>query len=499
VEKASKESNATVLGEPCVVGGVSGMAANWKQSTETAQAIQRMFLRDYVENWRKFVEGFSVTKYSSAGDAARKLEILSDRKSPLLAVFVMTANATNFPAPVAPKDASVVQKGISTVSGVFKKAETQAKGVVSAPAEAPDSLNSPADVPRFFQPVYVVEPPGSETWVVDKNAAYIDALAQLRHSMQDIAQGGKNTDPAVHQLASQNYDKAMDAAHQIARGFKPVGVGGLDTTVQRLLEEPIRFADRFITRDMEKAGAGKINGELRTFCSNQRNTLRKYPFQSLSADDAGLEEFAGIFEPTKGAIWQFQQKSLAELTVKEGSIWKAKDSAKKPQVTPELLAFLNRAQSIADAFYPGGATQAQLTYTLRPKLDSSLKEFTLELEIDGRPYQWTSGLQHAFNWPPPSGTKNPGAVARLRTAANAGIPIASRGGLWGIFKILGDAEPRELGAKLVEWKYTSSGVGRREPIQPAPVQLEIVGFPGGQDVFNPKFWEGQRCPSIAVQ
>jgi hypothetical protein len=132
-------------------------------------------------------------------------------------------------------------------------------------------------------------------------------------------------------------------------------------------------------------------------------------------------------------------------------------------------------------------------------LDSSLKEFTLELEIDGRPYQWTSGLQHAFNWPPPSGTKNPGAVARLRTAANAGIPIASRGGLWGIFKILGDAEPRELNAKLVEWKYTSSGVGRREPIQPAPVQLEIVGFPGGQDVFNPKFWEGQRCPSMAVQ
>ena len=59
--------------------------------------------------------------------------------------------------------------------------------------------------------------------------------------------------------------------------------------------------------------------------------------------------------------------------------------------------------------------------------------------------------------------------------------------------------PRDLNAKLVEWKYTSSGVGRREPIEPAPVQLEIVGFPGGQDVFNPKFWEGLRCPAVAVQ
>ena len=243
----------------------------------------------------------------------------------------------------------------------------------------------------------------------------------------------------------------------------------------------------------------KSNNDLRNLCSSLGNTLRKYPFQSLSADDASLEEFAGIFHPATGAIWQFQQKSLAELTAKEGSIWKAKDPAKKPKVTPELLAFLNRAQSIADAFYPGGATQAHLTYTLRPQLDPRLKESSLELEIDGQPYQLTV-LRKAFNWPPPPGTKNVGAVGRLRsTTSNVGIAFASRGGIWGIFRILGDAEPRELGARLVEWKNTSGGVGRPEAITPAPVQLEIVGFPGGQDVFNPKFWQGLRCPSTAVQ
>src|ERR1017187_9033850 len=41
------------------------------------------------------------------------------------------------------------------------------------------------------------------------NHAYIDSLAQIRRSMQDIAQGGRTPDPAVHQAASQNYDKAM--------------------------------------------------------------------------------------------------------------------------------------------------------------------------------------------------------------------------------------------------------------------------------------------------
>jgi type VI secretion system protein ImpL len=499
LEKASKEGNAAALGEPCVVGGASGMAANYKQNTETAQAIQRKYLHEYVDQWRKFVEGFSVTKYANAADAARRLEILSDRKSPLLAVFVMTANATNYPAPALPTDTgSVKQKILNTVGAVSKKAETDTKGLVRLPAETPDSLNSPTDIPGFFQPVHLVEPPGSDTWVVDKNAAYIDALGQLRHSMQDIAQGAGRPDPAIHQAAGQNYDKAMDAAHQIARGFSAAGVGSLDSTVVRLLEEPIRLTNPFIIRDMDKAGAGKVNGELRTFCSSQRNTLRKYPFQQSSTDDASLEEFAGMFQPATGAIWKFQQQSLAELAVKEGSMWKPKDPAKKPQITPEMLAFLNRAQTITDVFYSGGATPAQLAYTLRPKLDSRWNGFTLELEIDGRSHQWTTGMQHQFNWPPPAGTKNPGAVARLRGATNLLIPVASQGGSWGIFRVFGDAELRDLNAKLVEWKYTRSGLGRKEPIDP-PVNLEIVLFPGGQDVFNPKFWDGLRCPSVAVQ
>jgi hypothetical protein len=42
----------------------------------------------------------------------------------------------------------------------------------------------------------------------------------------------------------------------------------------------------------------------------------------------------------------------------------------------------------------------------------------------------------------------------------------------GHFPTFGDAELRALNAKLVEWKYTSSGLGRRELIEPAPVQPE---------------------------
>jgi type VI secretion system protein ImpL len=491
LEKASKEANAATLGEACVLGGPSGVVANYKQNSQTAQVIQRMYLREYVDRWRKFVEGFSVTRYANAGDAARRLEILGDRKSPLLAVFVMTANATNFPPPAAPTE---IEKSITKI---FKKADTGKKPLPLVPVTTPDTLEHTWDIPLFFQPVHLIEPPGGETWVVEKNAAYIEALAQLRHSMQDIAQGGRSPDPAVHQAAAANYDKAMEAVRQVAKGFKASGVGGLDGTVERLLTEPIRYTSPFIVRDIEKAGVGKINGDLRTFCISQKGTLGKYPFQSNGAD-ASLEEFDRIFRPVTGAIWKFQQQSLAEIVVKENSLWKAKDPAKKPQVTQDMLDFLNRAEATTNAFYPGGAPQARFTYTLRPQLDPRLREFTLELEIDGETHRFTA-LQHDFHWPPSPDAKKVGAIARLRSASNVGFAFASRGGIWGIFRIFGDAEARKLNAKLVEWKNTSGGAGRPEEITPAPVQLEIVVAPGGQDVFNTKFWEGLRCPSAAVQ
>lgn len=494
VEKASKESSAPAAGDPCVTGESTGAVGAWKQNAQTAEALQRMFFRDYAEHWRKYVDGFSVIRFASPDDAARKLDLLSDHSSPLLALLFLTANQTNFPAPAAAPE-TLVEKlpGVKQIVGSAKKAEGQAKAVLNARPQGSDVFNSPADVTRSFQPVHWVEPPGSDKWVGERTAAYVDALGLLRRSMQDIAQSGTK-DPAVHQTAIQNYDKALETVRQIVNGFSSIGVGALDGTVQHLLEAPIKLTNPFIVRDMDRAGLEKINRELRSFCQTERSTFSKYPFQ-LTSTDASLDEFASVFDPAKGLLWKFKEQSLADLVIKEGSLWKAKDPAKKPLVTAEMLAFLNRAQQIRDAFYAPAATQLGFSYNLRPKLDSRLKDFTLALRIDGVQFEWTSALRHQFTWPALPGTKDPGAVASLKTGATD-LPFVSQGGVWGIFRVLGEAEPRDIGAREVEWKYSSRG--RREPMG-VPVQLEIVEFPNGVDIFNPRFWQDFRCPAVAVQ
>jgi type VI secretion system protein ImpL len=496
VEKASTGANAGQLGDPCVMGLTSGAGRELRQDPEVAGALRGLFVRDYVEHWKKFLQAFSVARYAGAGDAARRLDILASHNSPLLALLYMTSTQTYFPKPAGADGIQTKLENMPLINRVFKGAKKAAANLSGSQIEEPSS--SPAAILRVFQPVHYVVPPGSVQWVVEQNSAYIDSLQQLRHSMQDIARGAGNPDPAVHQTASQNYDKALDAVRQIAREFKPVGEEGVDEAVQRLLEEPIRLTNGYIIRDMEGQGIARVNGEMHALCGSLRNTLRKYPFQASSSDDTSLDELASWFHPALGRVWKFEAQTLGELVVKDGSQWKLKDPTKKPQVRQEVLAFFNRAQSVSDAFYPAGVSQPQLTYILRPQLDPSFGSSTLELELDGRLYQWTSSLQKQFTWPAPADAKILRATARIRSGSVA-VGFASRGGLWGIFRIMGDAEPRALNSKLVEWKNSRGADGLLVPIQPAPVRLDIVEFPGGTDVFNPRFYQGLTCPDRAVQ
>ena len=488
-----KGTSGAASGDPCVVGTGSDAGAGGTPDAEVARKLQGMFVDDYIKQWRTFVQGFSVKTYGSPDDAAKKLEILADHRSPLLALFYLTGAQTNFTS--AAEQPGVVQKSIvDPIKKAFSKKTAKAGGLLNDAHAPAAEMSSPLDITRVFQPVHWVVPPGSEGWVGDKNGAYIQALAALSRSMQEIA--ANRLDAAAQQTAQTNYINALAAAKQLTNGLNSVGVQDLDSAVETLLKQPIVNTKGFINPNVGLLEAGKVNGQLQAFCGRFGKILHKYPFQPSSGDDISLEELKSWFAAPDGAIWTFA-KTL-ELVVKDGAQWKPNPAAKL-QVTAEMLSFLNHAQAITDVFFPGGAPQP-LVYSLRPKPDSSLKDWTLSLIIDGQKVDWTptSSIQKQFTWPAGAG-KVPGAVGRIGTGAGGiSTPFASRGGIWGIFRIMGDAETREPLQRVVEWKYLRSGDGRKEPLQP-PARLEIASFPAGVDVFNPAFFQSLQCPARAVQ
>jgi type VI secretion system protein ImpL len=483
VQDASKKAGLGTAADPCV--GRSEQLARVLDN-DRATAIQGYFIRDYIKQWRDYIAGFSVLPYKSPADAAQKLSTLAGHNSPLLALFALTGSQTNFPAVT---DSGVMAKITGDVKQLVAKGKKKADQITGSSADIP---HQPAitDVTQAFQPVDWVVPPGSPTWVVDRNAAYSAALLQLGESMQAIA-ASSGQDAALYQAAGQNQAKAFETAKQLESGFKPIGVDGLDSEVQRLLEEPIRAVSPFIVQPDHGA---PVNRALAQLCGRLKSTLRKYPFQAKSSEDTTLPELSDAFAPTSGAIWKFATGPLSEFAVRDGAQWKSKDPAKTPQVTPELLLFLGRAQSITTAFFSANPNQPGFSFTLRPNLVPGDEKF--ELRIGGTPYLWTDVLQKSVTWPGSATAPNSEAIASL--VGPVSYPFDSRHGPWGIFRIIGDAEPRALMAKTVEWRY-SFGPEGKYPITPAPVRIDIVQFPADTDVFNPRLYEGLSCPSKAVQ
>jgi type VI secretion system protein ImpL len=483
-EAAKKEGKTGAGGETCVTGG--GSFGQGLKQNEVERSINQRFFTDYIQQWKQYIAGFRVVPYGSAVEASQKLGILADHDSPLLALLALAANQTDFSI----NTGSSLAEKLPFVADLKKqeKAAEQKRAAI----QKDSSKVSTDDITRTFQPVHWVVAPNSDKWVSEKNKPYIDALAQLGNSMRDIA--ANKTDPAIYQSASQNRAKAMEAAKQLAAGFTPMGVGGVDGEVQRLLEEPITLADRFL-KDPSKLGTDQINNELRTLCSRIGSTLHKYPFKPAAQDEATLQELSVAFAPG-GLISRFAGASLGELVAKDGSQWKVKDPSKKPPVTEEMLNFLISAQKISDALFPNGATQPRLSFSLRPNLSNAFAGSNFELEVGKTQYLWTDAFQKIVTWPPP-GSDGEATSATARIRGTFSYAFAKYEGIWGLFRVFADAEPRKEGSKLVEWKY--SRVGRsRDKIDPDPVRVEVFNFSGGWDVFIPGVFSGIQCPARAV-
>ena len=125
--KAAKDGSSATSTDSCVLGDLPGVAGEWKRDAESEKAIQALYVRDYVDRWKKFLAGISVTRYGGPADAAKRLDILASHKSPLLALFAMTATATNFQTTIAAPEGlekvPILNKVISSIKETKKTAE----------------------------------------------------------------------------------------------------------------------------------------------------------------------------------------------------------------------------------------------------------------------------------------------------------------------------------------------------------------------------------------
>lgn len=400
------------------------------------EQLRGRYAGDFVKEWRAYLKGASVVRYAGLKDASQKLTQLSGNQSPLLELMALASQNTAVDDPAA----------------------------------------------QIFQPVQTVVPPGStDRYIAPSNQNYMNALVALQTSLEQIAnQPGTPSDAAAAGTLS-NAQQAIVNTRQMAQAFRIDQEGHVETTVQKLLEDPITYAQGLL----RTLGPAELNAKGRDLCGQMRPLLAKYPFAPNAAAQATTAEVSALFKPQGGVLWQFVDANLQKALARQGSQFMPNSSA-GVTINPAFLAFLNRAAAFSDAAFPGGAADPHFSYTVKPVFTSDID--TIHLAIDGQPADFTAANSAArrYNWP---GTGQ-GVQMTLKFKSGSTIAYPAYDGLWGIFQFVASGKRQ---GNLVEEPLVDN---RGRPAlnaatgQPITVTFEIAATPA---IFDRGYFSGLSC------
>lgn len=240
--------------------------------------------------------------------------------------------------------------------------------------------------------------------------------------------------PANDQQAAPTLGQANTAkltTRQMAQAFRIDAQGHIETTAQKLLEDPIVYVEGLL----RQLGPAELNAKGKALCGQWRALMAKYPFNPAAQTEASMQEVNALFKRPEGSLWTLYDGSLQKLLPKQGSQYV---SAGQPgmNLNPAFVGFFNRAAAFAEAAYPAGAAEARIGYTLKPVPTEG--PLGTSLRIDGQNITYAGGAPQPkqFLWP---GAGPHEAVATVKFGGSD-LGWASHTGLWAAFRFFGDAE-----------------------------------------------------------
>jgi type VI secretion system protein ImpL len=396
-----------------------------------AEELRAMYVREYVVRWQEYLRAGVVEVGGGPADAAARLEVLADNRSPLLRMFALASHHTKV-----------------------------------------DS----ATVDMAFQPLHAVMPPDQPDRLIGEgNQEYMQALAGLRDALSQVAKAPPAERSAFFPQAQSALDQARGAVRTTSQNFsiaadaQPVG-----SAVQRLMMMPLPSIEAMIGR-LPTAGANEKGAEL---CRPFHQVANRYPFTPGAAAQASVDDLSQLFQPGSGALAGYEN-ALADLIVRQGPRYAARVGA-TPQPTAEFLAFLNRAAAISRTLFDESGAGPRMTFYLRPQLTDEIPQVTISMDEQTHRVERTQVRTLPLRWS--------GAGARgMRIAARIGgadVALIEETGPWAVFRVFQQAEWQQTaGGYTVQWRIpnrppltaTVSFDGAAQPLlRPGAMRLDCV-------------------------
>ena len=407
--------------------------------------LRAQYQKAFLGAWHEYLNNSSVVRYRSVPDAASKLGQLSSNQSYLMALFCLGSMHTNV--------------GDETLKGAF-------------------------------QPLHYVTPPESceGQYVSENNNNYMASLVTLQTSMDRVAQAGRTVPEDLVTATLTDATTALRAAGQTAQKFRVDGGGNVAVLTQKLMEDPIRYAEGMLGR----LKPAQINGGGKSMCDEFDLLTRKYPFKSDSQIDATLEEVGGIFRPGDGALWRFYDGTLRSYVIQSGGRY-IRNPDSDVQITDGFLTFFNRAARFSEALYPAGARDPRISYTLQHLPTEAVRSVTLTIDGQSLKSQGDDGKRADFLWPG-------SGVHGMRLMLSRGGPELQERvheGLWSAFRFFAatDRFQAQGATYRLDWIPTAG-----QPPQPTMLPSGkpftysfVLDLKGAPPIFQKDYLAGFNC------
>jgi type VI secretion system protein ImpL len=404
--------------------------------------LRNRYAAEYEDQWRRFLRAASVNRYANVRDASQKLTVLSGNQSPLLALFSVASRNTN----VAPEIAGV------------------------------------------FQPVQAVTPPADTTKLIGPgNQPYMTALVAFEASIEQAAAASGPAGEAAAAQAAGSAAAALSAARQIASSFTIDQRGQVQSTVQKLMEDPVTYAQSLLTR----FGADQINNRTRALCAMVRPLLTKLPFNPNSTVPASMGEVSAFLKPGSGALWTTYNDVLQSALQKQGSVYAPTGGTVR--LSPAFVDFFNRAALLSDMLFENNSPEPHYTMRVKPMVAAGTNSTTITLESTPVRATPNAAQIQLVEWP------SAGHEAKLE-AQLGNLPVTLGGpynGPWAMFQLFYDADSWQTAgdSARAEWTLRTGRQGISLP-GGAALKVTVNVFPAAKAaILKRGYLSGAGCES----
>ena len=410
---------STAASERWVIGPAAADDLDEENLAAFTQEVTRVYFDEYARTWSAYLEGIDLVRFGGFGKAIDTTRTLSAESSPIVALLTAVMRETNLSI------SSGLPTEIGGGSGRLQEMTEQLRELLgSAPeTDVPLAINDPADrVTRAFAPLHdLVRSENDQPRPVDR---IVGLIAELHFHLNTISASASQAEAAKGLLSGSGSEIIQRLRVEADRNPEPVR-----RWLQRLAAQSVGVASASVGGRLNQALREQIVDYCRDVLSN------RYPLDRGSSNDVAIEDFARFFGPG-GRTASFFDQFLAPYVDRSTRPWRARAAGgAQLGISQSTLRQLEAAETIREAFFPGGGARPSVNFRLKPvKLDEAVRQVVLELGEQRLTYRHGPPREAAMSWPPPGGS----SVARIVftpvvEARPAGLTLD---GPWALFRLV---------------------------------------------------------------